>query len=50
MSIEDLKIEIKSLQDELAIAYEGGESVEAYDLEKKIDELQAQLFRQKSAE
>ncbi|NOS92484.1 MAG: hypothetical protein HOP30_11215 [Cyclobacteriaceae bacterium] len=43
--MEELKQEIIGLQDEMALAIDNGDVTHAYDLEKKIDELQKQLIR-----
>jgi hypothetical protein len=48
--IEEVKTEIRELQNEMAIAIENGNMTEAYDMEKKIDELQKELFGLKSCQ
>jgi hypothetical protein len=49
-TIEDLKLRIRLLQEELSTAIEEGDLNEAHRLEYRIDELQNQLFRLKTTE
>jgi excinuclease UvrABC helicase subunit UvrB len=43
--MEELKQKIKSLQSEMEMAIEEGDFTKAWELEKEIDEAQAQLMR-----
>lgn len=43
--MEELKQQIKSLQSEMEMAIEEGDFTKAWELEKEIDDKQAQLIR-----
>jgi hypothetical protein len=49
-AIEEVKSEIKQAQHEMMIAIDNSDVQEAYRLEKRIDELQKELFRLKTCE